>query len=171
MLKQKQFRKRKDDYMEENMELALLLVNFMKKMVTTVRHPAVEDKEMKLTSHAFNALWILDRPQDSPQDSPVTMTALAEQMGISSQQLTKLINELEGRSLVARSHDRKNRRLVHVEITQTGRDFLQEHVGRISAELARRLAVLSEKDQQRLTASIETLDEIMDMMLYSHTVG
>ena len=98
-------------------------------------------------------------------------TALAEQMGISSQQLTKLINELEGRSLVARSHDRKNRRLVHVEITQTGRDFLQEHVGRISAELARRLAVLSEKDQQRLTASIETLDEIMDMMLYSHTVG
>ena len=30
--------------MEENMELALLLVNFMKKMVTTVRHPAVEDK-------------------------------------------------------------------------------------------------------------------------------
>ena len=122
---------------------------------------------MKLTSHAFNALWILDRPQDSP----VTMTALAEQMGISSQQLTKLINELEGRSLVARSHDRKNRRLVHVEITQTGRDFLQEHVGRISVELARRLAVLSEKDQQRLTASIETLDEIMDMMLYSHTVG
>lgn len=84
--------------MEENMELALLLVNFMKKMVTTVRHPAVEDKEMKLTSHAFNALWILDRPQDSP----VTMTALAEQMGISSQQLTKLINELEGRSLGAR---------------------------------------------------------------------
>ena len=153
--------------MEENMELALLLVNFMKKMVTTVRHPAVEDKEMKLTSHAFNALRSLDRPQDSP----VTMTALAEQMGISSQQLTKLINELEGRSLVARSHDRKNRRLVHVEITQTGRDFLQEHVGRISAELARRLAVLSEKDQQRLTASIETLDEIMDMMLYSHTVG
>ena len=74
--------------MEENMELALLLVNFMKKMVTTVRHPAVEDKEMKLTSHAFNALWILDRPQGSP----VTMTALAEQMGISSQQLTKLIN-------------------------------------------------------------------------------
>ena len=112
--------------MEENMELALLLVNFMKKMVTTVRHPAVEDKEMKLTSHAFNALWILDRPQGSP----VTMTALAEQMGISSQQLTKLINEL-----------------------------------------ARRLAVLSEKDQQRLAASIGTLDEIMDMMLYSHTVG
>ena len=147
--------------------LALLLVNFMKKMIATIRHPAVEDKEMKLTSHTFNALWILDRPQDSL----MTMTALAEQMGISSQQLTKLINELEGRSLVARSHDRKNRRLVHVEITQTGRDFLQEHVGRISAELARRLAVLSEKDQQRLTASIETLDEIMDMMLYSHTVG
>ena len=41
----------------------------------------------------------------------------------------------------------------------------------ISAELARRLAVLSEKDQQRLAASIGTLDEIMDMMLYSHTVG
>ena len=54
--------------MEENMELALLLVNFMKKMVTTVRHPAVEDKEMKLTSHAFNALWILGRPGQSGDD-------------------------------------------------------------------------------------------------------
>lgn len=153
--------------MEENTVLALLLVNFMKKMIATIRHPAVEDKEMKLTSHAFNALWILDRPQDSL----MTMTALAEQMGISSQQLTKLINELEGRALVARSHDRKNRRLVHVEITRAGRDFLQEHVGRISAELARRLDVLSENDRQRLAVSIETLDEIMDMMLYSHTVG
>ena len=133
----------------------------MKKMIATIRHPAVEDKEMKLTSHAFNALWILDRPQDSP----VTMTALAEQMGISSQQLTKLINELEGRALVVRSHDRKNRRLVHVEITQAGRDFLQEHVGRISAELARRLDVLSENDRHRLAASIETLDEMMDILL------
>ena len=141
--------------MEENTALALLLVNFMKKMVTTVRHPAVEDKEMKLTSHAFNALWILDRPQDEP----VTLTAL------SSQQLTKLINELEGRSLVARQHDRKNRRLVHVEITSEGREFLQAHVGRISAELARRLSVLSTGDQQRLAASIETLDEIMERML------
>ena len=122
---------------------------------------------IKANSLAFHALMMLQ----SLNEQSLTMSALAEKLDITKQQLTKLINELEGRSLVARSHDRKNRRLVHVEITQTGRDFLQEHVGRISAELARRLAVLSEKDQQRLTASIETLDEIMDMMLYSHTVG
>ena len=147
--------------MEENKELALLLVNFMKKMVSSVRHPSVEDKEMKLTSHAFNALWILD----IPRENSMTMTALAEEMGISGQQLTKLINELEGRQLVLREHDRKNRRLVHVKITREGQAFLQTHINRMCEALSERLQKLTTGNQKRLADSIRTLDEVMDILL------
>lgn len=56
----------------------------------------------------------------------LTMSALAERLDITKQQLTKLVNDLEEKQLVERIHDPKNRRLVYIHITDHGSSMLRE---------------------------------------------
>ena len=54
------------------------------------------------------------------------MSFLADEMGITKQQLTKLVNDLEAMGLVKRIHDEKNRRQVYVTLTDEGRNEFEE---------------------------------------------
>ena len=55
-----------------------------------------------------------------------TMSFLADEMGITKQQLTKLVNDLEAMGLVKRIHDERNRRQVYVTLTDDGRNEFEE---------------------------------------------
>jgi DNA-binding MarR family transcriptional regulator len=54
------------------------------------------------------------------------MSFLADEMGITKQQLTKLVNDLEAMGLVKRIHDERNRRQVYVTLTDDGRNEFEE---------------------------------------------
>ena len=81
-----------------------------------------QQNQVRANTAGFHALVLLSHPQ-SP--SP-TMSELAEQLGITKQQLTKLVNDLEDKELVSRRHDSKNRRLVYLDITPKGLTSLEE---------------------------------------------
>ena len=57
---------------------------------------------------------------NQPGRQAPTMSEMALQLGITKQQLTKLINDLEEKNLVRRQHGSRNRRHVYLMITPEG---------------------------------------------------
>lgn len=81
-----------------------------------------QQNQVKANKAGFQVLFILSMPE-YPQP---TMSFLAEEMGITKQQLTKLVNDLEAMGLVKRIHDERNRRQVYVTLTDDGRNEFEE---------------------------------------------
>ena len=81
-----------------------------------------QQNQVKANKAGFQDLFILSMPE-YPQP---TMSFLAEEMGITKQQLTKLVNDLEAMGLVKRIHDERNRRQVYVTLTDDGRNEFEE---------------------------------------------
>ena len=81
-----------------------------------------QQNQVKANKAGFQVLVILSMPE-YPQP---TMSFLAEEMGITKQQLTKLVNDLEAMGLVKRIHDERNRRQVYVTLTDDGRNEFEE---------------------------------------------
>ena len=81
-----------------------------------------QQNQVKANKAGFQVLFILSMPE-YPQP---TMSFLAEEMGITKQQLTKLVNDLEAMGLVKRIHDERNRRQVYVALTDDGRNEFEE---------------------------------------------
>lgn len=81
-----------------------------------------QQNQVKANKAGFQVLFILSIPE-YPQP---TMSFLAEEMGITKQQLTKLVNDLEAMGLVKRIHDERNRRQVYVTLTDDGRNEFEE---------------------------------------------
>jgi len=71
---------------------------------------------VKANTLAFNTLLTLNELNGHD----LTMSELAEELDITKQQLTKLVNDLEEKGLVKREHDSRNRRQVYLYITPTG---------------------------------------------------
>ena len=100
--------------------LAPLFFEVLSDFMFTLKKSADSEAEWRMNSHAFFVLFTLSHTEREP----VTMTRLAEEMQISKQQLTKLVNDLEAKTYVERVHDRVNRRLVYIHITPEGRERL-----------------------------------------------
>ena len=81
-----------------------------------------QQNQVKANKAGFQVLFILSMPE-YPQP---TMSFLAEEMGITKQQLTKLVNDLEAMGLVKRIHEERNRRQVYVTLTDDGRNEFEE---------------------------------------------
>jgi len=71
-----------------------------------------------------------------------TQSQMAEEMGITSATLTHHLNALEKRGLVRRWRETSNRRVQHVELTETG------------AELFQRLRDVAHRHDQRFRAQL-----------------
>ena len=81
-----------------------------------------QQNQVKANKAGFQVLFILSMPEYAQP----TMSFLAEEMGITKQQLTKLVNDLEAMGLVKRIHGEKNRRQVYVSLTDEGRNEFEE---------------------------------------------
>ena len=75
-----------------------------------------QQNQVKANKAGFQVLFILSMPEYTQPD----------EMGITKQQLTKLVNDLEAMGLVKRIHDERNRRQVYVTLTDDGRNEFEE---------------------------------------------
>ena len=81
-----------------------------------------QQNQIRANSAAFQVLMQLNQPG---RQAP-TMSEMALQLGITKQQLTKLINDLEEKNLVRRQHSSRNRRHVYLMITPEGAGRLSD---------------------------------------------
>lgn len=142
--------------MFDDLELARTFLNFMVDYYALIRRHLVETNQFRLSSHGFSLLYTLQKHKDQQ----ITMTQFADIMGITKQQLTKLVNDLEDMNYVRRRHDAVNRRLVYVELTDEGLAHLEKMLGAIIHEIIRSLDGFDENDRQKIIESSRTLSEL-----------
>ena len=81
-----------------------------------------QQNQIRANSAAFQLLMRLNH---SVRPRP-TMSEAAGELGITKQQLTKLVNDLEEKNLVRREHDPRNRRQVYLMITPDGSSVMRQ---------------------------------------------
>ena len=107
---------------QELSSAGLKFMDFAIRFLNMAKCQYQQQNQVKANKAGFQVLFILSMPE-YPQP---TMSFLAEEMGITKQQLTKLVNDLEAMGLVKRIHDERNRRQVYVTLTDDGRNEFEE---------------------------------------------
>ena len=112
---------------------------------------ALEDElfaRFELTAQQYNVLRLLR----AARPDPVPTLTLADRLISRAPDITRMIDRLEERGLVARDRGAEDRRVVRVRITDAGLELLAEVGGPLADCHARQLGHLSDADLKRLSA-------------------
>ncbi|MGI5865612.1 MAG: MarR family winged helix-turn-helix transcriptional regulator [Myxococcales bacterium] len=112
-------------------------------------------EEMPLTAVQLNALLWLGK------DGPLTMGELARRLGSSERAVTGTVDRLEHAGYARRLCDAKDRRVVRVELTDSGAASARDLDRRIVEKTAAFLAILSEEDSAALFRLLERIREVL----------
>lgn len=138
-----------------------LLVDLFKKNMTVMKRsfktfmtPPTENQ--KLSPHQNFCLGILHR------DDSMSMGELAKKMGVSNQQLTRIVDGLTEVGLVDRFTSPENRRMVLVQIGDTGKNLMAQHDEQLKVRMSEYLvANLSEEDIDNCIYHMKSFTEIL----------
>lgn len=111
---------------EDNMDsrqVADHFVKFATKFFFMAKSQYQQQNQIRANTLAFHALITLKELEERQE---LTMSQLAQELAITKQQLTKLVNDLEKKGLVERIHDQENRRQVYIRITPLGCSMMDE---------------------------------------------
>lgn len=89
-------------------------------------------------------------------EGSVPVGFLAERMGVRPSTVTGLMNRLSRQRLIRRRTDPRDRRVVRVELTQAGKEALEEITVAAKAYLTEVFARMDPEEAERVTASFET---------------
>jgi DNA-binding MarR family transcriptional regulator len=109
---------------------------------------------LELTASQLSAMGTLARADDQP------IGALAAAEKVSAPSMTRVVNALQERGLVARAPDPSDRRQSLVSLTPSGRDLLLLNRRRRSEWLAQRIAELDPDDKEVLRRAVGIFERI-----------
>lgn len=109
----------------------------------------------RLTQGRFSVLMLLRHAFD--ETDPATPAALAEMAGVTRATMTGLLNTLERDGLIAREADPHDRRLIRVQLTAEGNDFLETLVSPWFANVGDMISPLSEAECAQLVFLLQKL--------------
>lgn len=116
-----------------------------------------QQNQIRANSAAFHLLIRLKQP-----DRPCpTMSEMAGELGITKQQLTKLVNDLEEKHLVTRQHDCKNRRQVYLNITPEGDSIMAQLRDAMLNCTISRLSVYSQEELEEMDDCLKRLGTLL----------
>ena len=118
--------------------------------------PAEQDTRMHLSHTQFNAVLILQGKGFLP------MTELAAELKISKQQLTPIVGKLIAHGLVIRKTDDHDRRIVYIEITDTGRKMHEKIMAKIKVGINDKLKALTAADLAELQPLLVRIQMIIN---------
>jgi DNA-binding MarR family transcriptional regulator len=105
----------------------------------------------EVTLPQFRTLVLLD------QQGSMTVSALAEALGVVPSTATRMCDRLVAKGLIRRAVDRHNRRRVTVTLAGPGLQLIAASTARRRVELARILDALSPADQLRIAEALRLL--------------
>lgn len=111
-----------------------------------------------LSSAQFHALTHLRR------QGPLPISELANELKISKQQITPLICKLIDSGLVVREADEHDRRIVRIEITEAGRETVEDLMQEIKQVFIVKLEVLTDQDLDELGQMLRRIREILEQV-------
>lgn len=140
-----------------DIDTARVFLNFMVDYYALIRRHIVESNQFRFNSHGFSTLYTLR----NYRDRAITMTEFAGELGITKQQLTKLVNDLEAQNFVKRSHNSENRRQVYISITDEGVIHLEHMLGEILHEIIKSLEGFNDDEKLKIQEYTGALSEML----------
>ncbi len=96
---------------------------------------------------------------------PLSMSAIAQELSYSKQNLTKIVDRLVKEGLVDRSPDTSDRRVLNIEMTEKGRQFMADRRERMRARLVEDLSHLSDEELEELMDTFERVRGALPKLL------
>ncbi len=91
-----------------------------------------------------------------------TPTTLSRRVSLSPSTVVGILNRLEEKGLIRRERGTRDRRLVHVTVTETGRALAEDAPSPLQDTLAEALARLPESEQAVIARSLERVVQLME---------
>lgn len=139
---------------EKIRELTRLLFQTAPAFRKNYRQPHVA-LQPRLPHHHIFCLVILR------QNGDLRMSALAEKLCVSSQQLTRIVNDLQRQGYVLRKPNPENRRVIHISLSPTGLNLLEQYYIQSCQQVGQRLELLPEEDLDSLLYHLQTIAAIL----------
>jgi len=144
-------------------------------MSTDAPLPVLSDQELNYLARGIMYIWqtaTRDMGKGTPMEGlqisqfavlrflrrgPMRMTELAELTGTSSANVTGMIDRLVERGVVERKNDTKDRRVVLVSLTETGRGLFENQGGLFKQHMGKMLETFTPAEQHELVRLISKI--------------
>lgn len=95
-------------------------------------------------------------------EGPLSPSAIAERVHLSSGTVVGILHRLESKGLVRRDRDTQDRRLVNVSATEAGRRLIETAPSPLQDRFAEALKHLPELEQMAIALSLERIVDLME---------
>lgn len=133
-----------------------ILVSLRKIMRAADLHSQKLMKESGLTAPQLLVMQAIEKER-----KPST-SVLARHIAVSQATMTRIVDRLECAGLVKRARSKQDKRVVNVQLTDTGRAKLEQAPEPLQAEFLRRFRELEDWEQQMLKSSLLRIAKMMD---------
>ena len=117
-----------------------------------MKHRMSEEKlSLDLTMYQIYVLFFMSQHKETH------MKALADYLQIEMSTATSMVDKLVALRLVKRQNDKKDRRLVYINLTRTGNDIVTEAIEKRRKKISEMLSLLSETQRNDFSIIMRTL--------------
>ncbi|MEQ6376085.1 MarR family transcriptional regulator [Bacillaceae bacterium S4-13-56] len=139
-------------------EIADLLLDILPLLRNKLISPSEAVKDTKLNPTQFFILLSLNDHGKRPT------TELGKKLSILKSNVSPLINGLLEQGYVERSYSEKDRRVIYIDITQKGRDFVKDRKQKMQEKVRNELTFLEEDDRNKLEEAVHVVHTILSKM-------
>lgn len=125
-------------------------------------------RAVDIHSRKLSAEYMITGPQllclqTLHDDGPLTTSALAKLIHLSNSTIVGILDRMEQKGWVERERSTRDRRVVLVNLTVSGEEFLAEAPGLLQDRLAQGLGNLPEKEQLEIAQALEKIVKLLEM--------
>src|SRR5689334_7447575 len=135
-------------------ETAAHLAEIVPLVMRTIRTEMRKHRDPDLSVPQFRALAFVGR------NPGASLSDVATHVGLTLPSISKMIDRLVARKLVARQSAAKDRRRISLELTPLGVSTLESSRSVTRARLAEKLAVLSPEEQKTVIQAMDSLQKV-----------
>ncbi len=128
----------------------------------------IEEKALRSSANRDLSITEIHTLAAIGEGKPKTMTQVATALKINVSTLTAAINKLVNKEYVRRFRVPEDRRIVRIELTESGVSAVREHEAFHIAMISDAIEGLTHEEAQRFAESIENLNEFMKMRMVIH---
>lgn len=132
-------------------KLVLIFTTLHVKMIKMVREESAENPSRSY----YQVLGILMK------NSPLPVSEIGNRLGISRPNMTSLIDRLIDERMVVRLPDKKDRRVINIAITDTGKRFIEENIAIVKGKIKKSLSRLDDGEIKVLLSSLENVERAL----------
>ncbi len=136
-------------------EMLTLMMIFQRKLI----RPSEQITRESISPMQFQALGVLANM------GPQTMSELAMGLVVSKQQLTPIVDKLERMDLVVRTGDPTDRRVIRLELSPRGLEFLIKLKDEFVEMVEKKLSPLESSDRQSLKDALHQVSNLLNKLL------